>query len=99
MSIKTIQQAVDMLNNMLTKDREGVSAFFLRSSFVDFSVSELPVEVANCAFDNVAELFPLGLINGIVAEYSDDGIMVRRIGLEYDSSGRPIISKFLVEEY
>lgn len=93
----TLDQMVTMLNTMLEADPVRVTSFFVSAHYVDASIADMPIEVAPSAFKDSVELYPLGLINGLVSERKE-GETVRRIAADFDESGEYRISRFYIQE-
>ena len=97
MTANDIEGVVTLLNSLLQTDPERISAFFMQSSLVDLAAADLPFEISPSPFERVGYIFPMGLINGIASEYDSEGNLARRIGIEFDESGEPLIKRFYVE--
>jgi hypothetical protein len=97
MIIKTTEEAVVLLNNMLERDPEGVSRFFMHPGIVKRSVCATSVEGAASPFTEQAFLFPLGFLNGFVCGTDDTGRVTQRIAAQYPANSH-IIETFYVED-
>lgn len=97
MTAKNIEGACVLLNQLLVRDREGVSRLFLMSSLVNSTCAmDTPFEVEQSPFPNHYSLYPIGLLNGLFSEYDKEGIPVKRIAVEFDDASIHV-KRFYVE--
>lgn len=96
MIVSNLEEAATLLNKLVRIDPEQISNFFNAHILVDKRCASTVFELGPSYYPEYAELYILGLLNGLLSEADEEGKIVRRLAI-VTKPNSPIIERFVVE--